>query len=83
MGGCAIAPARGLIGMGEAEPTYDFSLNPLPAFTLHRFSGIKRECQMNARHRRSPTPPRAFVMAATAAGWLAKFETSPAKVGCQ
>ena len=58
-------------------------LNPLPSFTLHRFSGIKRECQMNARHRLSLSPSRALRAAATTVGWLAKFETSPAKLGCQ
>src|SRR5215469_3410622 len=59
------------------------SFNHLSFFTLCPFSGIKRECKMNARHCCLPTPAPALLAAAITAGWLAKFVTSPARPCCR
>ena len=45
--------------------------------------GIRRECQMNPQHLCRSSPSQARPTAAITAGWLAKFETLRAKLGCR
>ena len=59
------------------------TLNHLIDFSLQQFRGIKRECLIHAPYCCRPSRFRARPTAPIIDDWLAKSETSPAKLGCR